>query len=416
MRILDTTCGDGADLLQRVTERHGPALAAVARWPGRIFELRSPFADGFSFVGAEVDPQRLRPGSGLGNLHVGGTGVCAEDALAGCLGECAERLAQVEPAMQAFVQGPMRDLESELFPSARETIGLIVGLNGVGEAPLDWLRATPLQGSAEGLVPADWCLRRGGRARLAIPGAALSTGCAAGPSLEAAALSGLLELVERDAVAHWWIAGRPASPLAKDLLEEAEWWIGRVRGSCRARPTWVLDISTDLDVPCVAAVSVDAGGFGLACGFAARLSREAAIRSSVLELCQMELALALARAKLAQRGDAGLSPGDRRHIALASQIDAKECAPLHPRGEARRHGLLLREQAADPLRGLLEHLRGHGIEVAFLDLSRPELGVATAFAVAPALQMQPCGLVVPRLARAREAHAGAFGTHGVAIF
>ena len=63
------------------------------------------------------------------------------------------------------------------------------------------------------------------------------------------------------------------------------------------RRTWLLDITTDIGVPCVAAVSCRADGSGFAFGLAARPALEAAVRSAILEMCQLELADAVVATK-----------------------------------------------------------------------------------------------------------------------
>jgi ribosomal protein S12 methylthiotransferase accessory factor len=189
--------------------------------------------------------------------------------------------------------------------------------------------------------------------------------------------------------------------------------LGRLRGEVTARKSWLLDIGTELQIPCIAAVSVDPEGRGLACGFAARLTPEAAVRSAVLEMCQMELALALARSKLERQGEQALTVGDRRQFALGIQISADDCDLLFPEGLARTGP----EAGVDDLDGLGARLGGHGIEVGLVDLSRPNFKLATVFAVAPGLQMLPSGLVSPRLERAMEVHGGgARWTRGLSLF
>ncbi|MGL1409590.1 YcaO-like family protein, partial [Vibrio parahaemolyticus] len=76
----------------------------------------------------------------------------------------------------------------------------------------------------------------------------MSIGSAAGPSRDAAALHGLLELIERDAASLWWRGGQfgrsipprhEASVMAEDLLRRL-----RREASVRRR-SWLLDITTD---------------------------------------------------------------------------------------------------------------------------------------------------------------------------
>ena len=124
----------------------------------------------------------------------------------------------------------------------------------------------------------------------------LSIGSAAGPSWEGAALHGLLELIERDAASLWWRGGRRAATLPRqyEADTEAEFLLLRLRpATSTRRRSWLLDITTDNGFPPSRPLSCRADGFGFAFGLAARLTLQAAIRSAVLEMCQIELAYAV---------------------------------------------------------------------------------------------------------------------------
>jgi ribosomal protein S12 methylthiotransferase accessory factor len=65
----------------------------------------------------------------------------------------------------------------------------------------------------------------------------------------------------------------------------------------------LLDITTDIGVPCVAAVSCQPDGSGFAFGLSARPQLVAAIT----EMCRLELSDAVISAKRSERGDAALN-------------------------------------------------------------------------------------------------------------
>ena len=87
--------------------------------------------------------------------------------------------------------------------------------------------------------------------------------------MEAAAFAALCECVERDALALWWHGGQGAPTVPTALIDERHprlsWWLDN-----RARRTRLYDLTTDLGVPVVAAVSADAAGRSVALGCAAR--------------------------------------------------------------------------------------------------------------------------------------------------
>ena len=82
-----------------------------------------------------------------------------------------------------------------------------------------------------------------------------SNGCAAGNTIEEAILQGFMELVERDAVALWWYnqLGKPQV----DLESFDEPYCHRLKQYYQelGRDLWVLDITSDLNIPTFAAIS-----------------------------------------------------------------------------------------------------------------------------------------------------------------
>lgn len=157
-------------------------------------------------------------------------------------------------------------------------------------------------------------------------GAATSTGCATAATYEEACFKGLLECIERDAVALWWHGGmrRPSLPL--DLIDPAQprlfWWLQR-----RARRTGLIDITQDNGVPAVAAFSAGSGGGGIAVGSAADLRVEDAALAAVTEMIQIEASMALA----AEANDPELMRWyDFATIGGLLQFQPGEAGPLPP--------------------------------------------------------------------------------------
>ena len=97
---------------------------------------------------------------------------------------------------------------AKLGPKALELVAALSERRMQPERALSWCRATRLTDGGEVWLPADICLRRPPAQRDFTPPFPLSIGSAAGPSRDAAALHGLLELIERDATSLWWRGGR----------------------------------------------------------------------------------------------------------------------------------------------------------------------------------------------------------------
>jgi ribosomal protein S12 methylthiotransferase accessory factor len=420
VREIDLGSDFGGALLAALAERYGDAMRQAARLPGRLFLLGSSSAPGLRFVGGEVDAKRAPvPTSLQGSFSLAGSGESLVDALASCVGEGVERLSQVEQPGDVVATLSAQEAAHRAMPAARNPIEGLLAVRPLPPGTLvSMVRGRAPGSDREVLLPADWCLRTQPQGPLAIPGAALSTGCAAGPSFEAAAARALLELVERDAASLWWIGGQQPRPLAENgaAMAEAVRLLGALRQDSRERTSWLLDITTDLEIPSVAAVSVDGDGRGLSCGLAARLTFEQAVRAAILEMCQMELALPIVEAKRRQRGEAALNEVDRRHLARAS-IDAGACGLLRPSGVPRRESGQPAGDAGEELALLGAIFTACGLEPALVDLTRPGFGIPVVCARAPQLQLMPCDWATPRLQRMRERTGGGERwTGGVALF
>ena len=123
-----------------------------------------------------------------------------------------------------------------------------------------------------------------------------SNGCAAGAVPEEAVLQGLLELIERDAVALWWYsrARRPGV----DLCTSTDPYVARLQAHYRGlqRSLWVLDIRSDLGVPSFAALSArtDQPQQDILYGFGSHLDPAVALSRALTELNQSLDAVPLA--------------------------------------------------------------------------------------------------------------------------
>jgi len=390
---LDLHQGPGAALLDRVRHETSPELAAAANHFARAFVVGSPWAPGFCCIGAELAlDQAAAAAYGAPRLSVAGNGETMESALTSCLGEAVDRLAVVERPGDISATGSAQEFGASLAGSWISQAAFSAG-------EIDWVEARSVTTAETLALPADLCLRRAPERRFIDPVGALSSGVAAGPDFASAAVRGALELCERDAAALWWLGGRPpkAYPLEHPASIAGTELIRQLRQHRTDRRTLLLDITTDLGIPSVAALSLDESGRGLACGLAARLDWEAATRAAILEMCQMELAAPLAEAKRAERGDAALNDTDRRHLQRAA-FAASNCELIHPRDVSESAQCPI---AHDPLQGIASQLDDVGVRLFAVDLTRSDLGVAVARMVSAELQPYTTDIVTERLRQCR---------------
>lgn len=390
---------------------HRARLLEAAAQFARFFQLGAPEAPGLFCFGAEVDPAAIDPihrGSAL--LGVSGVGFSVQEAFQRCAGEGIEYLSQMQHGDDDLLRPGASDVRPRLAAE------IVARLTGRGETQLSWYPTRRLADGREVLLPADICLRRPAAERDFVAPFPLSIGSAAGTSLDGALLHGLLELIERDAASLWWRGGRRAHAIdAHEVGADA--LLDKLRPPDLARRrSWLLDITTDIGIPTVAAISCDPGGLGFAFGLAARTTLAAAARAAMLEMCQLELAYAVIEAKRRERGDAGLNAKDRLHLERATKIDAEQCLLLQPL-PGRSERIVI--DAAEPRaarEAIVARLESLGIEAFFVDLTRLRYAVPVARVIAPALQIEPSEIVTPRLAEMiARTGGGAVYTGGVAL-
>jgi ribosomal protein S12 methylthiotransferase accessory factor len=399
--------------------RHRGLLLRAASRFARVFQLAAPDAPGLVCFGAEFDPAIADPmhaGSPL--VGVSGVGLSLQEAFQGCIGEGIEYLSQLQTASDVLFPADAAGLAAKPGPQAQAFLAAFAAHRIRPDGALSWYRARRLSDGSEVVLPADLCVRRPPDRREVTPPFPLSSGSAAGLSWDAAALHGVLELIERDAASLWWRGGQRAAtiPAQHEASVTAEAVLAQLRRGASARRSWLLDITTDIEVPCVVSASCLPDGFGFALGLAARPTLQAAARSAVLEMCQLELALAVVDAKCRERGEAALNDRDRIHRRRATMINAHECELLQPGPARQRHLVGDTTDAGAALRLIVERLEESGIETFGLDLTRPRFEVPVARVVVPSLQLEPSDIITPRLAdMIARTGGGKTYTRGVAL-
>jgi ribosomal protein S12 methylthiotransferase accessory factor len=216
-----------------------------------------------------------------------------------------------------------------------------------------------------------------------------SNGCAAGNSLEEAALQGMLELVERDAVATWWYneVRRPAfnlDELRVPYLDDLRAWL-----DTEARDLWVLDITNDVGIPVFAAVSrlrdaQENGSENVVVGFGAHLDPQLAIMRAITEVNQFFASLfALGDGELGKAFD----PGAVEWWNTASVANKGYLLPAdgEVRGLADYAGLTSTD-LNEEVRTTVSMIEARGLEVLLLDQTRPEVGFPVVKALVPGMR------------------------------
>ncbi len=231
--------------------------------------------------------------------------------------------------------------------------------------PIDWMPAT-LSTGARCFVPADFVLvgRRQKNDAMAVS-LATTSGCACGPTPDAARLRALLEVIERDAVGQWWYRPRPRPRIPLDMLDLPPALARYIE--VRTRRTILLDLTTELGVPVTAAVSCQPDGKGIALGFGCAPNPVCAGRSAVTELFQTEIGLS----QRAEQGDPLLDIWQHEATFDTLPVSDAVTPPADP--------------APGDLDALIARLMRYVKTCAFVDLTRPQFGRHVFRAVVPGM-------------------------------
>lgn len=330
-----------------------------------------------------------------------GAALRPDRAFEASVGEAVEYASQLQRRDDPLLR-PGAAIDGMLSPSERAALAALLGLDGpAGLQALDWLPARRLADGAASALPADLCLRRPPSAAGASALAPLSIGCAAAPTRDEAVLRGLLELVERDAAALWWRGGRKAATLPLDgaAAQQAIALLQDIRNGSERRATWLLDITTEFGIPCVAALSVDAAGRRIACGLAAGLSPGDAASSAIREMCQYELGYHLIDVKRRANPDHELTPVELAQLRRGEEILPEEQPLLHPALGPRRHAVPGDLAPAEAVAWVAARLEAAGFHAHAVDLTRSDFGIPVVKIVVPGLQLDPSDAITPRLSQ-----------------
>ncbi|MPZ81191.1 MAG: TOMM precursor leader peptide-binding protein [Actinophytocola sp.] len=218
-----------------------------------------------------------------------------------------------------------------------------------------------------------------------------SNGNAAGTSIEDAVLQGLLEIVERDAVALWWYNRTPVPAL--DLDAFADPWVDELREVYTGlhREVWLLDLTADLGIPTVAAMSrrTDKVCEDIMFGFGAHLDPKVAVVRALTEMNQLMPAVACVGAGADSDRDYGWTDQDAmrwwRTATIANQAYVAPDPTRPARGPADFDYRPTDDLAVDvaAIRRLIE---ARGMQVLVLDQTRPDIGLPVVKVIVPGMR------------------------------
>lgn len=406
-RRVISASGNGQRVLspQQVLDRYGALVDPVTGVVGDL--RRHPGCPDF-LHSYQSGRNRAVSGSGIDAIRAGlrsqsgGKGATETEARAGALCEAVERYSATADGDEYRVRDSYRGLGRQAvhpdgcqlfhprqFADRTRWNAVCAPFHRVPEpfdelAPIDWTPVWSLHTQEHRMLPTAMLYFTPGAAHGAVR--ADSNGNAAGGTVEDAILQGFLELVERDAVALWWY-NRTRQP-AVDLDSFDDPWVSGLRGRYAGlnRWLWVLDVTSDLGVPAMAAISGrdDKSAEDITFGFGAHFDPGIALRRALTELGQMLPAAARARP-----GGGGYGLSDPHLMSWWTTATTGNQPYLVPDDEqgprtAGSYQYVPRQELDLPR--MCAITRRAGLDILVLEQTRPDIGMPVVKVVVPGLR------------------------------
>ncbi len=224
---------------------------------------------------------------------------------------------------------------------------------------------------------------------------ACSNGCAAGNTIEEAALQGFFELVERDSVALWWY-NRVRRP-GVDLSSFQEPYLTELTNCLEShdREMFVLDLTADLQIPVFvawsrrknsASESTD-GAEQIVLGFGAHLDAKIALLRAVTEMNQMlSYLLQVPPDKIYSELVTDLETVHWLKTATLENQPYLAPAANSPLRTAADYKPALNDDVTQDVYECQRLVEQQGLEMLVLDQTRPEIGLPVVKVIVPGLR------------------------------
>lgn len=252
------------------------------------------------------------------------------------------------------------------------------------ETSIGWTACYSLIDQNKWYVPSSYCYLSYPYQNEADMCPADSNGCASGNTLEEAIFYAILELVERDAVAIWWYNRIKRNVVDLHSFENLKNHSHLFKNA--NREVHVLDITTDLSIPCFAAISWQADGKRICLGTGAHLNPSIGIARALIELNQV-----MTRANVADNTNLNMIPLVERDLV---KWILNETIDQHPYLVAQHANKI---QSSDyrfsPSFDFLEDInhclhifKSQGLNPLFLNMSNPSIPFCSVRVIIPGLR------------------------------
>ncbi|MFT6987032.1 MAG: bacteriocin biosynthesis cyclodehydratase domain-containing protein [Psychromonas sp.] len=312
-----------------------------------------------------------------------GKGIAAEQSQASALSEGIERLAsQYQGDEVVFFSTPAKNNPDYILPQQLSPFTdrqyenfkteqnaeyqLYAAEKYNANTPLHWTPVWSLTGNKQCFVPLSYCY-----AHTPFNDHKFSrfyhNGGAAGNTLEEAILQGFLEVVERDAIAIWWYnkLQRPSvdyANMSDQLLSQLEHTLGD------DWQYWAIDLTTDFNIPTIAAISQHKSEDKICFGFGCHLNPLIACQRAFTELCQ-----------ITEIRNNNTAPFDFDLIKQDNYLAASN----KPAIKLNEYDVEIHDDILDDIDLCIERASHLGLETLVLDYTRPDMILNTAKVIIP---------------------------------
>ncbi len=269
--------------------------------PGRNSGLRSVYASGYL-----VCPKGDVPGLNVFDKNCAGKGTSPDQAKTSALCEAIERFSGVYQGDEAVIRGSMDELSldtihlNDLQNFSKTQFDNRNIINGKtrdkrqwvplpfdSKAIIDWTPAWSFNQNRTRYIPLPYCYAETPPESGTVYGSQNPNGAAAGNCVEEALLQGILELIERDAVAIWWYnkLSRPEIDIAS--FEDGYFNSLTADYARMGWHLWVLDLTHDLGIPACTAIARHTKDNRFTIGFGCHLDGHLAVQRALTEVNQL---------------------------------------------------------------------------------------------------------------------------------
>ncbi|MEM9538514.1 MAG: TOMM precursor leader peptide-binding protein [Cyanobacteria bacterium P01_E01_bin.42] len=257
------------------------------------------------------------------------------------------------------------------------------------EREIDWTPVWSLSAEEFKYLPTAYCYY--GYPKTEKPDCwADSNGCAAGNTLEEAILQGFMELVERDSVALWWYNRLRKPAIALDSFDEPYFQAMKAYYQTLDRELWVLDITSDLNIPTFAAISKrrDREVEDILLGYGTHFDPAIAIQRALTELNQILPSVLLANAD----GSTNYVPSADplalewwKTVTLERHPYLVPDEKISPKVATDYHEIWSDDLREDILK-CKQIIEQQGMEMLVLDQTRPDIGLKVVKVIVPGMR------------------------------